>query len=1140
MYKNSTAIRCRQLPCVKSKLFLIMKLSFFLCLVSILQVSAATTFAQKISLDKNNASLSETLKEIHRQSGFSVFYNAKMLKNAVPVNVHLIGADLNEALKQCFRDQPFSYVINNTTIVVTPKQMEVVQAQAITITGQVKDDKGLPLPGVSIKIKGSDIGTQTKVDGSYTLNVPDNNAVLVFSFVGFVSQEVSVGGQTRIDIALKEQTSALNEIVVVGYGTQKKVNLTGAVSTVSGEDLNKRPVVNTASMLQGTIPGVFVNQGSGEPGNESVSIRIRGNGTFSDAGSDPLVLIDGVPGSFNDINPTDIDNVSVLKDAASASIYGSRAANGVVLVTTKQGKVGKMSVQYDGNVGIYRPTKLFNLITNSAQYMELYNEARINSGLTDTKLLYPQDQIDLYRTSTDRVNYPNTDWLGLIFKTSPTQNHNLTFSGGNEKTTYNVSLGYVDQNGIMKGFNYKRYNARINLTSKINDHIKFGTNVLLKSGTREAVAGNPSSPTQWDGSSMDLFLSAMSQAPTYGPYLPDGSGRYTYKAYDFEYNNKNPVAELDKNFQRITNDYAVNAQGWFEVQFNKDFSWYTKGAVNFNMDKYKEYKSTLDEYFFRTGELGTSLDLGRGLTDQDEQTVYTNLYSYLNYNHDFGGHNIKAQVGYSVEQSKYSYLQGYRQNFPDEDLQELNAGGQDIQKANGTANQWALMSYFGRVNYDFKGRYLLEGNVRYDGSSKFYGNNKWSAYPSFSAGWRASEEPFIKALNLTWLDNFKLRGSWGQLGNQNIVAGGYTQNYPYQALLNLVGNYSFDNSSLTTGVAQQNLNNPLIQWETATMADVGVDVTIFKNLSFTFDWYKKRTSDILRQSQVTAIVGLNPPIINDGTVDNTGVEFGLNYNNVIRDGALTGLSYNFGVNVDHFTNKLVKYGQQDIYDYTINKNGQAIKSFYMLQQIGIFQSAQEVASSPKQFNDNTLPGDLKYKDVNGDGKIDADDRTLVSGAYPKLSYSFNLGANFKGFDLSARFQGVYGVKSYTTGWGVTPFVQGTPPTTDWLNRWTPEHPSTTMPLIYWGGNAPQKFSRASTYFLQDASYLRLKNLVFGYTLPAKMSKSIGLDRLRVYFAGDNLFTFTKFKGLDPERYGSGDLVQYPQNKIYSFGVNVTF
>ncbi|MDB4999544.1 MAG: SusC/RagA family TonB-linked outer membrane protein, partial [Mucilaginibacter sp.] len=535
-----------------------------------------------------------------------------------------------------------------------------------------------------------------------------------------------------------------------------------------------------------------------------------------------------------------------------------------------------------------------------------------------------------------------------------------------------------------------------------------------------------------------------------------------------------------------------------------------------------------------------ALDLGSGLTVQDQQTVYSNLYSYLNYNHSFGGHSIKAQAGYSIEQSKYQYLKGYRKEFTDPSLRELNAGSPSIQSAEGTGNQWGLMSYFGRLNYNFKERYLLEGNVRYDGSTKFDTNNRWGVFPSFSAGWRVTEEPFVKQLNMAWLNNFKLRGSWGKLGNQNIVINNISQNYPYQALLNLTGNYSFDNSSLSSGVAQTALNNPVIQWETVTMTDVGLDLTLFRNFNLTADWYKKRTSDILRQSQVTAIVGLSAPTINDGVVDNTGVELGLSYGNTITGGALSGFTYNLGINVDHNTNKLVKFGQQEIGSYTINQNGQPWNSFYMLQVAGIFQSAAEVQNSPKQYSDNTLPGDLKYKDVNGDGKIDDNDRTIVSGAFPKLNYSFNLSASFKGFDLSAMMQGVYGVKYFVNNWGTIPFVQGAPPTTDWLNRWTPEHPSTTMPRMYWGWSAPQKITRPSTYFLQDGSYLRLKNLVFGYTIPAKVTQKIGVSRLRFYFSGDNLLTITKYRGLDPERNSSGNFLVYPQNKIYSFGVNVTF
>ncbi|TWI95261.1 TonB-linked SusC/RagA family outer membrane protein [Mucilaginibacter frigoritolerans] len=1001
-------------------------------------------------------------------------------------------------------------------------------AQTITVSGQVSDANGV-LPGVTVSIPGTGNGVVTDVKGAYSIKAGPT-ADLSFSLIGYKTLLIHINNQTNINVTLQEENKELNEVVVVGYGAQKKVNLTGSVSTISGVDMIKRPVVNTTTMLEGLAPGVAITQGSGEPGNENASIKIRGVGTFSGAGSDPLVLIDDVPGNLNDVNPTDIESVSVLKDASSTAIYGSRAANGVILVTTKKGKAGKLKVEYDGNVGIYTYTKMFSLVTNSVQYMNMYNTARINSGLTDPTQLYTPAEINAYATHPNDPLYPNTNWLPYLFRTAPTQTHNLTFSGGNDKTTYNINFGYVDENGIMRGFDYQKYNIRSNLQSKVNDHITFGTNILLKSGVTDATSNG----------SEDMFLSTLSQAPTYGPYTADGSGNFTYKAYPFEYNNKNPVAVLDDGLYHDTKDYVANIQGWANVTFNKDFSWYTKAAFNGEFDNYKNFVQNIPEYYYQTGQLGTTLDLGQGLTVQDEHTIYSNLFSYLKYNHSFGSHTVSAQAGWSIEQSDYEYLQAYRQNFVDPALQEINAGSTDHITNAGTSNAWALESWFGRVDYNYKERYLLESNIRFDGSSKFAPGNKWGTFPSASAGWRVTEEPFVKDLNLNWLSNLKFRGSWGQVGNQNIVEGGYGVLYPYQALLNFTGAYSFNNQNLTTGVAQTQLNNLQLQWETTTMTDIGADITLVKHFNVTFDWYNRVTSNILRQSQITAVVGLQAPTINDGTVDNKGVELGLTYGNSVNGGTFSGLTYNFGLNLDHNTNKLVKYGAPDIYSNSINEQGYPINSFYMLQVVGIFQNAQEVANSPKQYGDATQPGDLKYKDVNGDGKIDDNDRVIIPGVVPKLNYSFSASGSWKGFDLSVLMQGVYGVKYFVNDWGTIPFVQGAPPTTNWLNAWSPTNPSTTMPRLYWGFNAPQSLTRPSTFFLQDGSYLRVKNLVFGYTIPVSVTKHIGIDRLRVYFSGDNLFTFTKYPGLDPERAASGDFLTYPQNKIYSFGVNVTF
>lgn len=990
------------------------------------------------------------------------------------------------------------------------------------ITGQVTSSTET-LIGATVVVKGGSAKTQTDTNGSFSIMaLPD--AILVVSSIGYETLEFPVNKRTTLTILLKESAQQMQEIVVVGYGTQKKLNLTGAVASVKGEELTKRPVANAGSMLQGMMPGVQVNQGRGEPGNEGLSIRIRGTGTFSGAGSNPLVLIDGVEGNLNDLNPTNIESVSVLKDAASASIYGARAANGVILVTTKMGTEGKLNIEYSGNYGIHTPTKMFDLITNSVEYMELYNEARLNSGLSSG--LYPQATIDSYRNSTDRIKYPNTDWLDLIFSPAPTQIHNLTFNGGKGGTKYNVSLGYVDEQGAMKGFDYKRYNARFNIASKINDNIQFGAIVALKNGER-------SGPRQ---GSEDLFIAAMAQAPTYAPQLADGSGRYTFKAFDFEANNKNPIAILDNKVFRNTEDYAANTQLWLEVQLLKGLTWYTKGAANATFSKYNDFRPQIPLYNFQTNALMTLLDVGgAGLEIRDEQNIYTNLFTYLNYENTFSdAHNIKIQGGYSMEDNTWHYLRGYRKDFASDLLRELDAGSPAVQNANGTQQQWGIRSFFGRLNYNYKERYLLEANMRYDGTSRLSSASRWGAFPSFSAGWRLTEEQFIKNLNLNWLNSVKIRGSYGQLGNQNIGL------YPYQAILSLTGNYPFDDSTLSTGVAQTNLSNANIKWETTTISDVGIDILAFNGLAITADWYKKRTTDILRISQVTDVVGLGAPTINNGTMDNTGLEFGLSYNHTVNNGFFSGLNYNMGVNLDHYKNKVVTFGKREISGYRIREEGLEWDSYYMLEWTGIFQNQTEIDNSPKQFTDATIPGDLKFKDQNGDGKVDNDDRIHMSGNFPGLNYAFNFSANWKGFDFSVLMQGVENVKFFVNNWGTIPFVQGAPPTTDWRNRWTEENPSSTMPRIYWGWGAPERVQRASSWYLQDASYLRLKNLTFGYTFADKITKRVGIDQLRIFFAGDNLFTSTDYPGLDPERGGSGSFVQYPQNKIYSFGLNVKF
>jgi TonB-linked SusC/RagA family outer membrane protein len=995
-------------------------------------------------------------------------------------------------------------------------------SQTVTVTGKIADEKGESLPGVTVLLKGTTTGTATDSDGNFVLPVPDGNGTLVISFIGYETQEVPINNRASINISMAPDAKALEEVVVVGYGTQKKVNLTGSVSTIDAEALTRRPVTNAGSMLQGQAPGLRIVQNSGEPGNEGLSVRVRGQGTFSNAGSNPLVLIDGVEGNLSDIDPNNIENVSVLKDAASASIYGSRAANGVILVTTKTGTGERFNVEYNVTTAIHTPTKMFDLITNSAEYMELWNEAKINTGITSG--LYPQSEIDLYRNATDRTLYPNTDWLDVIFNPAFAQTHHLSVNGSKGGTNYDLSVGYVDQEGVMTGFDYKRYTARLNFGSEISERIKVGANIAFKKGDRN----------QPGSGSTDHFISTMAQAPTYRPQLPDG--RYTFRSYDFEYNNKNPVAIQENGAGRKEIDYNANVQGWLDVQLAPSLSWYSKAAVVGDFGNWKDWRPTVPLYSYHTGEFAANLDVGvNGLASQREQNVYTNLFSYLKFEEEIGsGHNITAQVGYSQEENEYQYLNGYRRDFAGNSLTELDAGSPAVQRASGSTYEWALRSFFGRLGYNFKERYLLELNMRYDGSSRLHKDNRWGTFPSVSAGWRVTEEPFVQNANITWLDNLKLRASYGELGNQNIG------NYPYQSVYDLTGNYSFDNSGLSSGVAQTNLSNQNITWETTTMTDFGLDLTVLKGLDVTLDWYRKTTSDILRASQVTGIVGMGAPTVNSGTMQNTGLELNVQYRNHIQSGFLEGFSYNAGFYIDRFRNELVDFGEREIGSTTIKEEGRPWDTFYMLEWTGIFQNQAEVDAAPKQYNDNTQPGDLRYKDQNGDGVIDNDDRTYVDGQYPKFEYALNFNASWKNFDVSLFFQGVEDRKILVNAWGTIPFVQGSPPTADWRDRWTEDNPSTTMPKIYWGVNAPQKATRTSTYFLQDASYLRLKNFSLGYTLPNSLVERINMQHLRVYISGDNVLTFTDYPGLDPERGGSGAFVNYPQNKIYSLGLSAKF
>lgn len=1011
----------------------------------------------------------------------------------------------------------------------------IMQQQNLKVSGVVTDEAGEPLIGVSVLVKGTTLGNITDLNGRFSLDVPEGS-ILEISYIGYKTQSIKAQREP-MNIVLKEDAQKLDEVVVVGFGTQKKVNLTGSVSAVTGDDISKRPVANAAILLQGQIPGLRVNQGLGQPGGEGTSFRIRGQGTFSSAGSDPLILINGVPGSMTNLDPSVIESVSVLKDAASAAIYGARAANGVILVTTKQGAVGdKVHISYHGNVGLHTPTKLYDRVTNSVEYMELANLAWKNSG---TGKQYTQDQINLYRNNVGDPQYPNFDWQDYMFRTAVVQTHNLSMAGSTEKTTYNVALNFVDQPGTMRGFKYRKYNATIDLTARITNFIKVGTYANLMYGETEQ-------PRQGQN---DAFLSTLSQAPTYMPWLPDdGTGirRWTSSAYSFESHNKNMPAIIGDNAMKRDNNFDINAQLWLEINLAKGLTWYTKGAARLQSNKSKDWRgSTTYTYDYHTGERSSELDKGGlGLSVGDGRRFYTNLYSYLKYDLSLvdNAHNFSLMVGYNQESEKYETLNAYRKDFAF-DLPVLNAGGTADWSNSGGEEEWAIQSLFGRFNYDFKERYLFEANMRYDGTSRISDENRWGVFPSFSVAWRATEEEFIKNLNLNWLNNFKLRGSWGQLGNQNIGL------YPYQAMISGVDDYPFTKTSdgVIIGYQQTAYANRNIKWETTTITDIGFDLQVFDGLSVTFDWYKKTTDDILRSSQVSSLLGLSAPTVNNGSVENKGIEVALNYANMVKGGTFRGFRYNAGVYFDRSRNKLTEFGAEEIGSYSIKREGLPYDEYYMLECIGVFADQAEINASPKQFNDNTQPGDLKYKDISGpdgkpDGVIDNYDRRTFSGRFPGFEYGINASATWKGFDLSLIGQGVADKKYYTTDWGVQPFMQGSSPNKDYIkNMWTEENPyGAKHPKLYWQDMGGGKNTRPNSYYLKDASFFRLKNLTLGYTLPRVWTEKANISKVRIYFSGDNLLTLTPYKGLDPERNGDGRDAIYPQNRIYSFGLNVEF
>ncbi|MDD3212007.1 SusC/RagA family TonB-linked outer membrane protein [Bacteroides graminisolvens] len=932
-----------------------------------------------VELYLKNATLKSVVSSLKEQMEIAFSYDTALdVINVNNVSVNVKNENIQSVLDKVFNGTGISYRIEDKIVVLyrasdnKELRSSVNQQSTRKVTGVVKDATGEPVIGANVVVKGTTTGVITGMDGDFQLEAA-SNAVLVISYIGYLPQEVSIAGKSSVNVVLKEDTQKLEEVVVVGYGTQKKVNLTGAITSVDAESLENRPITNATQALQGT-QGVYVNQAGAQPGADGATIRIRGQGTLNN--NDPLVLVDGIEFPLSAINPNDIESISVLKDAASSAIYGSRAANGVVLVKTKSGKKGAFIIDYNNYFGVQKATYLPKFVYDPILFMEMRNQAQKNEGKMVVD--YSQALIDEYREGmkTNSYVYPQNNWMDIMYNNAFVMEHNLRFSGGDEKYAYSMSFGYTDQNGVLRGTNSDKYTMAINTSAQINSRLKIGANL-------NAHYNEYNEPVCGVSDLVEMTYKAQAFHPT---YLEDGRYADTFIRTPGHNLYRHPLAIADEGENqhkslRMLANLSAEYKLPFDLMYNLNVGLNKYDYLNsyFYPEVYEYQVKDLSEKKIALGELAAIRNGQR----KDENNLAKTIFMTLTWDKIFSQkHDIKALIGYSYEDSNDANFWARIEGFLGNELSELNAGSANS-VVKSTSLKSALMSYFGRVNYGYDNRYLLEANVRYDASSRFSKANRLGVFPSFSAGWRVSEEGFMKEVD--WMHNLKLRASWGQLGNERIDM------FRYVSLMNLGIDYPLSNA-VTSGAAVQAYNDPNITWETTTMYNAGLDASVLNGkLDFTFELFNKRTSDILRPVVLPDQVGgLDGPIRNIGTVDNRGFELALKYRDKVGD-----FNYELFGEATHINNKIIDLKGQTIIDgMFILKEGEPIDSYYMLHYIGIFQSEEEIRNSPTQTA-ATKPGYLKFEDTNNDGKITDDDRQIRGGVIPKFTYSFGMNFSYK-------------------------------------------------------------------------------------------------------------------------------------------------
>lgn len=1109
---------------------------------------AESVFMVNFDLSIQNRTIEEVFEKIESGTKFRFFYDKQLLKGKPTVSLQEFT--LGRALEAISAQAGLDFRQVNEVIAVTAsdeqgdtKPVEVEMPDK-TVKGSVIDAESLePLVGATVQVEGTSIGVITNVDGSFSLSIPDEAQRLNVSYIGFMSQVIPIGNQSIFEIALQPDLNELEEIVVVGYGEQTKANLTGAVAKVDGDVINQRPITQGTQALQGLTPGVFINSNSGEPGNDDASINIRGIGTFNNA--DPLVLIDGIEAPLANINPHDIETINILKDAASASIYGTRAANGVILITTKRGSSGEPTISYNSSFITTTPTVLPNLVVDTRTYLETYVQAAEYSNRNNPFTPELIDEISALGA---------TDWLEEFVNTGSIQDYDVAISGGSDKVKYRFSTRYFDQQGYLEGDWYtKRLSSRLNVDMQLSNKIKVGASVAyVNTDNRQAPKNDPRSfvidgvdENRYTGGKGNFLYTILSVSPPNGVVF-DEFGRYGGTGGESSRSQRdNPQALIDN--QWIDND-ANELLGNTFVEFEpvEDLKFRYTAGINLQQNSFQETRLEYEQYD-RFGNRSAVRTPGSILRTREAITLNFTNWLQATYSKSFGDHSMNAMVGVNQETSSDRRIATAETGFGSTSLVTPGGGTaiSDIENFNG---EWALQSVFGRFTYDYKDKYLFEVNVRRDGSSRFGANSRYATFPGFSAGYVISNEGFW---NVDFISFLKLRASWGKLGVQS------EQLYPFASEVTLGNDYNGN-----SGAALTKLGNSDLEWEETTVTDFGLDMELLEGrIYLEADYFRKESAGILTQLNNPLTSGISSEItVNSANIVNSGWELALTNKNQIGD-----LKINANINLSHLDNKVTKINSSlsDNNDRLFigagnDRNvwllrGQPINAIYGHEFGGVFQTTDfnEDGSLNGGIDYSWLgtprPGDMKYTDQNGDNVIDESDRVVIGDRNPEWLYGVNLNFEYKGFDLGMFFQGVSGMNSwvnrYTGNFGHSGLREF------WLDGWTEDNPSNTVPRIFvdrdgYNGQSIEGLGAQAmnSFWVIDQSYLRLKNVVLGYSFPARILDKASINALRIYISGQNLWTQTDLEDLDPERsqfsnHFGGTL---PQAKAYTVGLNVTF